>query len=100
MSFSPGCLKNCGPFIQSMEEIFHTSTMKPNDVTVDLASGGKATVSIFNVEAMILSLLHNETLLKQENIARDYNIFTGKPTKQTIHYGEIHTGDEWEPARY
>ena len=38
--------------------------------------------------------------MKQENIARDYNIFTGKPTKPTTHYGEIHTDDAWEPSRY
>ena len=46
--------KKRGLFIRSMEEMFHTSTMKPKDVTVDLASGGKASVSIFNIEAMIL----------------------------------------------
>ena len=37
--------------------------------------------------------------MKEENLAPDYNVFSGKPTKPVTHYGEIHTGKAWEPAR-
>ena len=31
--------------------------------------------------------------------APNYDIFTGKPTSAVTHYGEVHTGDSFEPAR-
>jgi hypothetical protein len=35
-----------------------------------------------------------------KNIAHGYNIITGKTVGcQEDHYGKIHTGDAWEPAR-
>jgi hypothetical protein len=40
--------------------------------------------------------------MNQENIADGYNIFTGdvdENHKSNHNYGEIHTGDEWIPAR-
>lgn len=48
---------------------------------------------------MILSLLQDESLMTPENLAEGYDIFTGKPTETVTHYGEVHTGDAWEPAR-
>jgi hypothetical protein len=37
--------------------------------------------------------------MQTENFADQYDIFTGKATGPNLHYGEIHTGDSWEPAR-
>ncbi len=40
--------------------------------------------------------------MNQENIADGYYIFTGdvdENHKSNHNYGEIHTGDEWIPAR-
>jgi hypothetical protein len=34
-----------------------------------------------------------------DNLADQYDIFTGKATGPNLHYGDIHTGDSWEPAR-
>ena len=73
--------------------------MKPNDVNVDLSGGGQATVSVFDLEAMILSLLLDESLMKEENLAPGYDLHSGKPTEPVTHYGEVHTGDAWEGAR-
>ena len=51
---------------------------------------------------MIVSLLTNEILMKKENMVEEYNIFTrivdpNHPANQN--YGEVHTGDAWEPTR-
>ena len=63
-------------------------------------SGGKvATVSLFDIDAMILSLLQHKSLMSEGNMAQGYDLFSGKPTKNSTHYGEVHTGDAWEPAR-
>ena len=73
--------------------------MKPKHVDVELTNGTMATVSVFDIEAMILSLLHDENLMSPENLAPGYDLHTGKATAPSTHYGEIHTGDAWEPAR-
>ncbi len=52
-----------------------------------LALGGNAITAVFDLEA-----------LHPDNIADQYDIFTGKATGPNLHYGEIHTGDAWEPA--
>jgi hypothetical protein len=50
-------------------------------------------------EAMILSLVLDENLMHPDNIAEGYDIFTGKGSQPDDIYGEIHTGDAWEPVR-
>ena len=86
-----------------MQNDFETTHLKPNHVPVTLSNGTKATVSLSDIEFMILSLLTDETLMKKENMAEGYDIFTGivdpnHPANQN--YGEVHTGDAWEPARF
>ena len=68
-------------------------------MTVPLALGGSAITAVFDLEAQILSLLLDDSLMHPENFADQYDIFTGKATGPNLHYGEIHTGDSWEPAR-
>ena len=99
LSFSGDNLQKRAGFIDSLEKRFASVPMKPKDIDVDLSNGDQATVSVYDIEAMILSLLHDPELMKEENLVQDYDIFTGKPTKEVTHYGEIHTGDAWEPAR-
>jgi hypothetical protein len=53
---------------------------------------------------MIMDILTNTNteLMNKENIAEGYDIFTGdvdENHKSNRKYGEIHTGDEWIPAR-
>ena len=64
-----------------------------------MEDGSKVTVSISDIEIMILTLLTDDFLMKDENLARGYDIFTGDvdpdhPDNQN--YGDIHTGDVWE----
>ena len=37
--------------------------------------------------------------MQQEIFAPDYDAFTGKPTTPITHFGEVHTGESFEPAR-
>ena len=46
-----------------------------------------------------MSLLMDERLMKPENIAHGYDLFTGKSDSEIHHLGKIHMGDAWEPAR-
>jgi hypothetical protein len=77
-----------------------TSKLRPKDVVVDLTFGGQAAMSIFDLETMIMSLLTDLTLMQPMNIAPGYDIFTGRSVghQEDDRYGEINTGDPWEPA--
>jgi hypothetical protein len=77
-----------------------TAKLWPKDIVVDLMFGGQATVSIFDLETMIMSLWTDPTLMNPKNITPGYDILTGKSFgHQDGSYSKIHTGDAWEPAR-
>ena len=49
-----------------------------------------------------MDLLTDRNLMNKSNIAEGYDIFSGDvdPTNQSNQkYSEVHTGDEWLPAR-
>ena len=92
-------LKKRSRFLKDLEKMFNSPKLKPKDVTVHLTGGEQTTVSVFDLEAQIMSLLQDENLMIKDNLAEGYNVHTGKPTEPVTHYGEIHTGDAWEPAR-
>ena len=98
LNFSSDNLVNRKRFVRNLEETMSCTTMKPKHVDVELTNGTMATVSVFDIEAMILSLLHDENLMSPENLAPGYDLHTGKRTAPNTHHGEIHTGDAWEPA--
>ena len=82
-------------FISTIKKDFKTKSLKPKHVNVTLSDGTEATVSLFDIEHMILSLLSDESLMKDENLALGYDIFTGDVDENHSHnqkYGEIHTG--------
>ena len=66
---------------------------------MNLKGGGQANVAVFNLEAMILSLVLDENLMHPNNIAEGYDIFTGKGSQPDYLYGEIHIWDAWDQAR-
>ena len=54
------------------------------------------TVSIVDIERMLLSLVNDDSLMVKENISGGYDQHTGRvdsDPKHNQHYGEIHTGD-------
>ena len=88
-------------FITTVEKTFQTEGLKPTHEIIILSDGSHATIAIFDIEYMILSLLTDDHLMKDDNIAEGYDLFTGKIDNNHPHnqnYGEIHTGDAWEPA--
>ncbi len=64
--------------------------------------GTIVTVPVFDMKAMLTSLLIDQTLMVDTNFAEGYNVLTGgvdanNPSNDM--YGEVHTGDAWIPAR-
>ena len=87
-------------------EISHPgiTTLCPVNKQLNLHDNTLVTVPVFDARAMIMDILTNTNteLMNKENIAEGYDIFTGdvdENHKSNRKYGEIHTGDEWIPAR-
>ena len=81
-------------FLDRLEEIFETKNFRPTYGTVRLHNDVMATVPVFDMRAMILSIVHDDTLMKEENFAEGLDIFTGNTDSNcdANHlYGEIHT---------
>jgi hypothetical protein len=64
--------------LKQNERNLTTEILKPKNIRVNLKGGGQANVAVFNLEAMILSLILDENLMHPNNIAEGYDIFTGK----------------------
>jgi hypothetical protein len=58
--------------------------LKPKDILVNLNGGRQASVAVFNLEAMILSLVLDDRFMHPDNIADGYDLFTGKSMDLTI----------------
>jgi hypothetical protein len=99
LPFSTDLLLTRNHFLSKLEKSLDVSKLKHKDIEVKLSSGGAASVAVYDLEAMIMSLLTDERLMKPENIAEGYDLFTGKSVVEVDHLGEIHTGAAWEPAR-
>jgi hypothetical protein len=63
-------------FLKKKERNLSTTILKSKDILVNLKGGGQANVAVFNLEAMILSLVLDENLMHPDNIAEGYDIFT------------------------
>ena len=88
--------------LQSTEKSLRTNRLRPMNGTVRLHNGSLVTVPIFDAKHMITSLLTDQSLMKESNFAKGYNVLTGDVVNnhpENSKYGEIHTGDAWYPAR-
>ena len=81
LKFSSNGLRDRKGFIKKLQESFDSSSMRPKDIDVELSSGEIATVSVFDIEAMILSLIQDKSLMKEENLGSGYSLHTGKSTE-------------------
>ena len=57
-------------------------------------------ISVFDIKAMLLSVLADKTLMRSDNIARGYHLRTGFPCPghpSNENYGQFYTGDAWHP---
>ena len=84
--------------VKVLTNAFNMKGLKPKIVKVPI-SNGFASVAVFDVKAQLLSLLHDPSIMKEENFAKGYDIFSGLTTEDSTQYGEVHTGWAFEQAR-
>ena len=77
LKFLPTSLMNRESFLKKLETCLESTSLKPRDVTVNLAKGAMATVTVFDLQAMILSLLFDKSLMKSKNMVEGYDLLTG-----------------------
>jgi hypothetical protein len=70
-------------------------------VPVKTMTEAYASVPVFNMKVVLEKMLCDPTLMRDENIAEGYDLFTGKPKHDasTVYYDEVHSGRRWEEAR-
>jgi hypothetical protein len=103
LTFSTATLSSRSSFMTKLERTMNTSPLKPDNAVVNLSSRTLATVSVFNLEAMIMSMLTDDEIMNPNNITQGYNLFSGKSEEgQGLGdvYGEIHTGNIWDETVY
>ena len=90
------------PFLKVVDDVFNTSTLRPMYGTINLHNGLLANVPVYDMKTMILSILHNDTLMWNDNVATSLNIFTRNVDDGCLEnkcFGDVHTGDAWLPAK-
>lgn len=79
-------------FLKSIDHNFNMSVMKPTYGSIQLYDGTLATVPVYDMKTMILSILHDDSLMRTENFAPGLDIFTGDIDAYcdaNKYYGEI-----------
>ena len=88
--------------IRLLEYSLKTKALRPKHMAVTLHDNSQVTVPVFDTKAMILDLLTDKSLMNESNFAEGFNVVTGAVDHNNPHnskYGEVHTGDAWEPAK-
>jgi len=85
--------------VQFLTRYYKLDFLKPTLHSVPLSDGTVATMTIFDVKALLIAFLNNPLKMCEENFASNYDIFSGKAKTPTSTIDEIHTGSLWEPAR-
>lgn len=85
--------------VKQLSRTYQLEFLRPTLHVVTLSDQTKASVPVYNVKALLLAFLNDPKRMRPENFAPDYDIFSGKPTRQHDDLNEIHTGSAWEPAR-
>ena len=84
--------------LQYLCKYYRLDFLKPTLHNVALSDGSVATVPIFDVKEILLSFLNDPSRMRKENLAPDYDPFTGKSTIANPPLDEIHTGSLWAAA--
>jgi hypothetical protein len=87
--------------VQFLTRYYQLDFLKPTLHSVPLSNGTVfATMTIFDVKALLIAFLNNPLKIREENFASNYNnIFSRKAKIPTSTIDEIHTGSLWEPAQ-
>jgi hypothetical protein len=64
LTFSSNNLKSRSSFLKDLEQNMDTAKLKPRDIDINLTFGGQATISVFDLEAMIMSLIIASILMQ------------------------------------
>jgi hypothetical protein len=85
--------------VQLLTEYYQMDFLKPRLHSVPLSGGTVATMTVFDVKALLIAFLNDPYKMRKENFESNYDIFTGKTINPQSRIDEIHTGSLWEPAR-
>jgi len=85
--------------VQSLTKYYQMDFLKPRLHSVPLSGGTAATMTVFDVKALLIAFLNDPYKMREENFASNYDIFTGKTFNPQSRIDEIRTGSLWEPAR-
>ena len=88
------------------EEVFNYSSLRPKLINVPVKTLDNPTVTmpVFDIQAVVSKMLRDPEKMQEENLVRNYDIFTGKPTpgyelsNDSYFYDEPHTGKQWDIA--
>ena len=73
--------------------------LKHTTHNVTLSDSSVVSVPVFDVKAIILSILQDPARMRQENFAHGYDVFTGCATEPITVLDEIHTGALWSRCK-
>jgi len=86
--------------LKRVAEVYNLKCLKPKIYKIPIQEQTLVTsVGVFDLCAQILSIVHNAKLIQEQHFALNYDIFSGKLRTPITHYGEVHNGDLFEPAR-
>jgi len=85
--------------VELLTRYYRLDFLKPILRTITLSNGTLATMTIFDVKALLIAFLNDPLKMQEENFASNYDIFSGKAKLPRSTVDEIHTGSLWEPAR-
>ena len=74
-------LDTCHTCLKNIEKVFHTTDLKLMYGSVVMHNRTVVTVPVFDMKGMILSILHDTNLMREENVAEGLDIFTGAVDK-------------------
>lgn len=85
---------------KTISSLYNLGDLKPIQHNITLSDSSVVTVPVFDVKAVILSMLHDPPQMHASNFASGYDIFTGQCTnEEDNHLHEVHTGALWNIAR-
>ena len=86
--------------LHNMESILETEGIHPQQKTVHLTSDNKfISVPVFDFTAMALLMLHDNSLMKEENIIPNFDLHSGTKTCPSGNYDVITSGSLYNSAK-
>jgi hypothetical protein len=85
--------------VELLTKYYRLDFLKPILRTMNLSNGTLATMTIFDVKALLIAFLNDPLKIREENFASNYDIFSGKVKSPRSTVDEIHTGSLWDPAQ-